>query len=91
MLGTTERVSASSTGQQGYFASDDPAISADGRYVAFRSGEDVFVRDRKRDKTRTVSISSTGREGQQGQLGPGDLRRRPLRRLQLPRLEPRPQ
>ena len=70
MLGTTERVSASSTGQQGYFASDDPAISADGRYVAFRSGEDVFVRDRKRDKTRTVSISSTGREGNRDSSDP---------------------
>ena len=54
--GTTERVSVSSSGAQGNYSSVDPAISANGRFVAFRSyatnlvrgdtnGEfDVFVR-----------------------------------------------
>src|SRR6185295_7492640 len=57
-IGTTARVSVDSAGAQGNFVSDDPVISADGRYVAFRSyatnlvpGDtngftDVFVRDR---------------------------------------------
>ena len=35
--GTTERVSVASAGNQGNGDSDDPAISADGRYVAFQS------------------------------------------------------
>jgi archaellum component FlaF (FlaF/FlaG flagellin family) len=74
-LGTTRRVSVSSTGAQ---ANADisrlkaAAISSDGRYVAFSSlasnlvpddtntTSDVFVRDRKRDTTRRVSVSSTG-------------------------------
>ncbi|MCX7598128.1 MAG: hypothetical protein N2512_04590 [Armatimonadetes bacterium] len=54
----TELVSVSATGQWGNASSNDPAISADGRYVAFASEannlvqgdtngwEDVFVRDR---------------------------------------------
>jgi len=74
-LGTTERVSVSSTGQQGNHQSFEPAISPNGRYVAFTSGAstlvagdtngnwDVFVRDRKLGITRRVSVSSTGREG----------------------------
>jgi hypothetical protein len=56
-LGTTERVSLGSAGQQGDFQSSWPGISADGRYVVFLSratnlvpGDtnakiDVFVRD----------------------------------------------
>jgi Tol biopolymer transport system component len=74
-LGTTERMSVSSTGQQGNDESFEPAISANGRYVAFTSGAsnlvagdtngnwDVFVRDRKLDTTKRVSVSSSGREG----------------------------
>jgi Tol biopolymer transport system component len=74
-LGTTERVSVSSTGQQGNDESFEPAISANGRYVAFTSGAsnlvagdtngnwDVFVHDRKLGTTKRVSVSSTGREG----------------------------
>ena len=54
--GTTRRVSVSSGGAQGNGASFDPAISADGRFVAFNSdatnlvpgdtngAADVFVR-----------------------------------------------
>jgi Tol biopolymer transport system component len=56
--GTTSRVSVSGTGEQATGDSRDPAISADGRYVAFGSAAsnlvpgdtndaaDVFVRDR---------------------------------------------
>jgi Tol biopolymer transport system component len=56
--GTTERVSIDSFGAQGNGFSDKPSISADGRYVAFRSDasnlvsgdtngwHDAFVRDR---------------------------------------------
>ena len=68
-------MSVSSTGQPGNDESFQPAISADGRYVAFGSRasslvsgdsdetEDVFVRDRKRHTTRRVSVSSTGQPG----------------------------
>jgi Tol biopolymer transport system component len=71
-LHTTRRVSVSSAGRRGH--GDEPAISADGRFVAFASGSphlvhrdtngdsDVFVRDLKRDTTRRVSVSSTGRQ-----------------------------
>ena len=58
LLGTTERVSVSSSGEQANGPSSTPAISGDGRYVAFASeatnlvaGDtngnwDIFVRDR---------------------------------------------
>jgi len=71
----TRRVSVSSTGQQGNDDSLDPSISADGRYVAFYSyatnlvaGDtngtyDIFVYDRRKHKTRRVSVSSGGQEG----------------------------
>ncbi|GAA4703692.1 hypothetical protein Prum_021440 [Phytohabitans rumicis] len=68
--GTTERVSVSGTGQQGGGDSYGPAISADGRYVAFGSfadlvpGDingipDIFVRDRLAGTTTQVSVSSS--------------------------------
>src|SRR5207244_3779910 len=56
--GVTERVSVDSTGTQGNSVSAFPAISADGRFVAFRSDatnlvagdtngvDDIFVHDR---------------------------------------------
>ncbi|MGZ4664922.1 MAG: TolB family protein, partial [Frankiaceae bacterium] len=56
--GTTTRVSVSNSGAQGNGGSGDPAVSANGRYVAFNSfatnlvpgdtndARDVFVRDR---------------------------------------------
>jgi hypothetical protein len=73
--GTTERVSIGSLGQQGTEQSDDPSISADGRYVAFSSlapnlvatdsngVEDVFVRDRASGTTELVSLDSSGAQG----------------------------
>jgi hypothetical protein len=57
-MGITERVSIDSSGQEGNGHSDSPAISADGRFVAFSSESnnlvindtngvsDIFVRDR---------------------------------------------
>jgi hypothetical protein len=71
--GTTERVNVDSTGAQTItFISHFPAISADGRYVAFQSAStnlvagdtnanwDVFVRDRVGGTTERVSVSSAG-------------------------------
>jgi hypothetical protein len=73
--GVTERVSVSSSGIQGNFLSLWPALSADGRYVAFTSyatnlvsgdtnGQiDVFVHDRQTGATERVSVDSSGNQG----------------------------
>ena len=74
--GATERVTVATSGVQGnagsYWA---PAISADGRYVAYQSNSrnlvggdtnaasDVFVRDRQAGTTERVSVDSGGGEG----------------------------
>ena len=75
VTGTTSLVSVSSKGVQGNDYSFKPAVSADGRYVAFRSWADnlvaddtngttdVFVRDRMTGKTTRVNVSSTGLQG----------------------------
>src|SRR5947199_161835 len=72
---TTKRVSVSSAGPQGDGNSFAPTISANGRFVAYassatnlvggdtNSGDDVFLRDRKTGKTRLLSRSSGGVEG----------------------------
>jgi Tol biopolymer transport system component len=78
--GQTTRVSVSSAGTEqisGHGAEElgtIPAISANGRFVAFSSRgknlvegdrndtDDIFVRDRKRGETTRVSVSSTGEE-----------------------------
>jgi Tol biopolymer transport system component len=72
--GTTRRVSVT-RGKQANDSSGDPAISANGRYVAFGSlatnlvagdtndASDVFVRDLEAGKTRRVSVSSGGDQG----------------------------
>ena len=74
VTGTTERVSVSSAGAEANGTSFAPAISADGRFVAFPSeatnlvpGDtngvtDVFVRDRLTGTTERVSVSSAGAE-----------------------------
>jgi Tol biopolymer transport system component len=74
--GTTTLVSKSSAGVEGDTASFNPSISADGRYVAFRSVasnlvagdtngfEDVFVRDRQTGTTWLISKSSAGVQGE---------------------------
>ena len=80
--GTTERVSVDSAGVQGDGPSEYPAISADGRYVAFHSSAttlvsgdtngraDIFVHDRQADTTERVSISSAGAQGNSDSLHP---------------------
>jgi Tol biopolymer transport system component/pimeloyl-ACP methyl ester carboxylesterase len=78
--GVTTRVSVASDGTEGNSWSQHPAISADGRYVAFTSladnlvsGDDnpfldVFVHDRQTGETTRVSISSDGTGGNNGSL-----------------------
>ena len=75
--GITERVTVDSAGTEGNGDSYDygPAISADGRFVAFPSeasnlvsgdtngGSDVFVHDRQTGTTERVSVDSVGTEG----------------------------
>jgi Tol biopolymer transport system component len=72
-----DRVSVSSAGTEGNNDSMHPAISADGRYVAFTSSAsnligalndtnnapDVFVRDRQLNTTVRASVSNTGAQG----------------------------
>lgn len=82
VTGATERVSISTTGQEGDDWSIDPAISSDGRYVAFMSladnlvpGDvngvtDIFVRDRLTSTTELVSLSSSGVPGDAVSTGP---------------------
>jgi len=78
-LGTTERVNISSAGGEANADwSSSPAISGDGRYVAFESGasnlvsgdtnnlSDIFVRDRTLGTTERVSVSTTGDEANNG-------------------------
>ena len=72
---TTERVSLSGQGEAGNGASYDPAVSADGRYVAFTSAAsnltagdsneelDIFVRDRDEGATVLVSVGPQGVPG----------------------------
>ena len=75
VTGTTERTSVASDGAEGNKSSSWPAISADGRYVAFQSvatnlvpgdsnaKDDVFVRDRETGTTDRVSIGADGTPG----------------------------
>ncbi len=74
-LHTTERVSVSDAGAEGNGDSDSISLSADGRFVAFRSeasnlvaGDtngcaDIFVRDRLLGLTQRASLSSSGQQG----------------------------
>ncbi|MBK9925327.1 MAG: PD40 domain-containing protein [Anaerolineales bacterium] len=69
---TTTLVSVGSSGTQWTMGSTSPSISADGRYVAFRSGDDnlvsgdtngcndIFVRDLYMGITTRVSVDSNG-------------------------------
>ena len=72
---TTERVSVASDGSQANERSYWPAITTDGRYVAFTSrasnlvpedtnnADDVFVHDRQTGITHRVSVDSSGNQG----------------------------
>jgi len=80
--GATERVSVSSTGVQGNGPSFHPAISRDGRFVAFasitstlvpggsNSFEEVLVRDRQAGTTELASVSSLGVQGNGDSFAP---------------------
>lgn len=73
LAATTERVSIGAGGQANS-ASASPAISGNGRYVAFTSHatnlvsgdtnglSDVFLHDRRTGKTSRVSLSNAGRQ-----------------------------
>lgn len=70
--GTTKRVSMDTAGLQANAASDTPAISGDGRYIAFRSSasnlvaddtnglDDIFVHDQVAGTTIRVSLDAVG-------------------------------
>ncbi len=80
--GVTTRVSVSSAGIQGNAGSSNPAISADGRFVAFESSadnlvasdtngtSDVFVRDLTLGITTRVSIDFLGTQGNSASRSP---------------------
>lgn len=69
---TTTRASVSSSGTQSNGYSDEPAISADGRYITFFSSasnlasgdtnavSDIFIRDQSTGTTSIVSVTSSG-------------------------------
>jgi Tol biopolymer transport system component len=73
--GQTSRVSLSSGGDQADGASSQPAISADGRFIAFVSAaanlvaddtngaDDIFVHDRQTGRTVRVSVTKEGGQG----------------------------
>jgi Tol biopolymer transport system component len=72
---TTELISVALTSSSGNADSYTPAVSADGRFVAFQSfasnlvqGDtnnalDVFIRDRKLGVTELVSVTNSGAQG----------------------------
>lgn len=72
--GLTTRVSVADHGMEPGGMSDEPAISATGRFVAFSSwstlvdgdtnGEpDIFVHDRETEQTTLISVASDGTQG----------------------------
>jgi Tol biopolymer transport system component len=77
-----ELVSKTETGVQGDNTSEDPAVSADGRFVTFRSHatnlvasdtnhrSDVFVKDRQSGMIERVSVSTGGVEGNSNSFDP---------------------
>ena len=78
----TQRVSISTAGTQANAGASFPAISSDGRFVAFQSDAtnlvtgdgngrtDVFLRDRVASTTTRVSVSAGGTEGNHNSVGP---------------------
>jgi Tol biopolymer transport system component len=82
LSGITERVSLTTSGAQANESSDSASLSADGRFVAFRSfaenlvggnsnaHSDIFVRDRASGTTECVSVSTGGAQGNDGSWFP---------------------
>jgi len=83
LTGVTQRVSVASDGAQGYDLDNwiTSSISADGHYVAFKSGADnlvegdtggidCFVHDRLTGETTRVSVASNGTEGNSDGVAP---------------------
>ena len=80
--GTTSRVSVSAIGADADLSSSQPAISGDGRFVAFTSAainlvagdtngvSDIFVRDLAAGTTSRVSVSSTGGQADRASTAP---------------------
>ena len=78
----TSRVSVNTAGSEGNWDSYEPAISSDGRYVAFYSEsdnlvsggsidtEDIFLRDTVGVTTSQVSVSTAGTPGDAGSRNP---------------------
>jgi RHS repeat-associated protein len=72
---TTTRISVSTAGAQATDASYDPAVSDDGRYIAFESvapnlvsadtnlKSDIFLRDTQTSTTTRLSVSTSGTQG----------------------------
>ena len=70
-----ERVSLASDGAEGNGRTENPSISANGRYVAFRSAatnlvsgdifdsDDIFLYDRAADSIERISVAADGSEG----------------------------
>src|SRR5919106_517577 len=82
LTGTTERVSVSSAGDEANGFSEGPAISADGRFVAFHSNAEnlvagtpssffqVFLRDRATGTTERITEDAGGDPGDRNSLLP---------------------
>ncbi len=82
LRGTVRRISVSSAGAQANGQSDQPGISAGGRFVVFTSaasnlvagdtnaGVDVFIRDRATSTTRRVSVATGGIQANGGSGNP---------------------
>jgi Tol biopolymer transport system component len=82
LSGTTARISVDSGGLEANAQSRSPAISSDGRFVAFYSdatnlvagdtngARDVFVHDRQLGTTERASIDSGSAEGNDGSYDP---------------------
>jgi hypothetical protein len=81
VTGETQLVSLSSSSGQAQRASQNPAISHDGRYVAFdnvgalvtgdtNAAGDVYVRDLVLGTTTRESVTATGAQGSRGSLAP---------------------
>ena len=78
----TKRVSVKTGGGQVTAGSFDAVVSADGRFVAFHSSapglvpgdtntvQDVFVHDRRKKRTRRVSVKSNGAQADGSSGGP---------------------